>query len=150
MKKIVTIIFITSSITSCSTSNPPLVQKLSQDIQEVTTFTAVSAISRSTLTAPKNSQSIVTIGVFKVDDNIYNGMDKLLIPRGAIITGLYTNDGLRCEIHWVAIYSNLNQYKNQIGSLKISQLTSQSNCRPEYGVKSGERVTISFTADIND
>jgi hypothetical protein len=44
-----------------------------------------------------------------------------------IIMGLYTNDGLRREINWGAIY-----------------------CRPEYGVKSGERVTISFTADIND
>lgn len=136
---------------ACSTQRVPTTLKLSQDIQEVASNAVLSVISQNDLAVPTHSQNILTLGTFKTNDNTYDiDGNKVLIPRDAIIAGLYSNDGVNCTIEWRAIYTNLAEYNDQNGSLSLSSITTESLCDPLRGVKKGDRATIDFVPPINE
>ncbi len=138
-------------LAACSSDNVPTPKKLSQDVQSIPPFTTISVKAQETLGVPHNAETIMKIGTFKAIDNVYdpNG-NNILIPRDAIITGVYTNDGVSCTIKWKAVYATEDEYSAKRGTLALGQVTSPSNCRALKGIKKGERAVISFKSDIAD
>lgn len=152
MKKITLAGLLTIALAACSTTaNTPTGLKLSQNIQSVASNSVMSVISRSDFAVPKHAQNVVQLGTFKAMDNVYapDG-NKVLIPRDAIVSGLYSNDGVNCMIEWKAVYTNLTEYENKNGSLTLRELTTESRCDPQYEIKTGDRVTISFRPAIGE
>ena len=111
----------------------------------------MSVISQSNFAVPRHAQNIVQLGTFKAIDNVYaSDGNKVLIPRDAIVSGLYSNDGVNCMIEWKAVYTNLTEYENKNGSLILRELTTESRCDPQYEIKTGDRVTISFRPSLGE
>lgn len=152
MKKITLAGLITMGLAACSTTtNTPTGLKLSQNIQSVSSTSIMSVISQSNFAVPKHAQNVVQLGTFKANDNVYDqDGNKVLIPRDAIISGLYSNDGVNCMIEWKAVYTNITEYNNKNGSPILRELTTESRCDPQYEIKSGDRVTISFRPAIGE
>ena len=138
------------SLAACSNESLPTPNKLSQNVQAIPPHTVISAISKTSFAIPKNSQSIVKMGKFKVVDNVYDPIGhQVLIPRGAIIDGLYSNDGTTCEISWKTVYSSSDDFDDNQGSIALGRVTNASVCNPQRGVKSGERVTLTFRPELD-
>ena len=109
MKRITLAGLLTIALAACSTTtNTPTGLKLSQNIQSVASNSVMSVISQSNFAVPKHAQNIVQLGTFKASDNVYaTDGNKVLIPRDAIISGLYSNDGVNCMIEWKAVYGSV-------------------------------------------
>lgn len=152
MKKFVVVSLLTGVLVACSTTtSTPTGVKLSQDIQSVASNSIISVISQSDFAVPKHAQNIIQLGTFKANDNVYDqDGNKVLIPRDAIISGLYSNDGVDCMIEWKAVYANLTEYHNKNGSPTLRELTTESRCDPQHEIKKGDRVTISFRPAISE
>lgn len=152
MKKFALISLLTVALAACGTTyNAPTGTKLSGNIEAVAAYTIVSVISQNDFTIPKQSQNIIQLGTFKVNDNVYDlHGNKVLIPRDAIISGLYSNDGVSCMVEWKAVYIDLDEYNRENGSLTLRDLTIASVCDPLRGIKKGDRVTLSFRPSIRE
>lgn len=145
MKKI-SLLLLIASLTACSIPNDPTTQEISADIDSIPANTIISVISVHKLAVPKNSSETITkLALFKTVDNTYSkdGVN-VLIPRHAIIDGLYSNNGVNCTIKWKSVHFNHQKYKGQEGSLSLVSATQESVCNPKVGVKSGSRSLITF------
>ena len=152
MKKFVVVSLLAGVLAACSTTaSAPTGLKLSQNIQTVASNSIISVISQSDFAVPKHAQNIMQLGTFKTNDNVYDpDGNKILIPRDAIISGLYSNDGVNCMIEWKGVYANLTEYRNKNGSPILRELTTESLCDPQHEIKKGDRVTISFRPAISE
>jgi hypothetical protein len=143
MKNILVTSLAIISLAACSSNNVPTPQKLSQDISQLPNTQVFSVVAKKNFRVPKNAQIIEEAGEFKTIDNIYDADgEKILIPRGAIVSGTYTNDGVNCKIVWKSIYVNDEEYDENRGSFILGEITEPSTCDPTRGIKSGGRVTI--------
>ncbi len=123
MKHLSIISLLIISLVGCSSNNTPTPQKLSQDVRSISNNTSISVTSQQSYSVPKDAQIIEETGLYRVIDNIYDSDGyNVLIPRGALISGLYTNDGLQCQIIWKSIYVNKDEYENNRGTLALVQL----------------------------
>ncbi len=119
--------------------------RLSQNIDHIPADTVIVATSEASYRVAKGTQIIEKSGIYKTSDNIYDeDGEKILIPRHAIISGIYSNDGIHCKITWKSIYRDMDSYYNKQGSFSLARRTHPSYCDAERGVKSGDKVTIKF------
>jgi hypothetical protein len=136
------------SLSACSSYNTPTPYKLSRDVEKVPPSTVISVTSVDSYQIPQGSQIIERSGLYKAVDNVYDAQGyKVLIPRDSIITGTYKNDGVSCSVTWGAVYINREEYNQDRGSFSLSKVTQPSICDPIKGVKSGNRLTITFNKD---
>ncbi len=147
MKKLLLLGLTIAGLAACGTEHTPTPQKLGQDVQTLAPATVISVLAEEDLPVPKNAQIIEQMSEFKTVDNTYDELgNKVLIPRDAIISGSYTNDGVNCKIIWKSVYANEDEYQASRGSFALGQNTSASLCDPLRGIKSGDRITIRFNS----
>ena len=145
MKKLLILSLCLAGLAACSSDHTPTPQKLSQDVQTLPPATVISVSSEETFQIPKNAQIIEETGKFKTIDNTYDELgNKVLIPRDAIVSATYTNDGVNCKVVWKSIYANKAEHANKRGSFTLGETTVPSICDPIRGIKSGDRLTIQF------
>lgn len=152
MRNMILLSSLIAGISACSSDNAPTPSKVAQNVQTLAPGTVISAIAKQTHKVPQGAQVIEDTGVYVTTDNTYDrdGYD-ILVPKGALIKGTYTNDGTSCKVTWKAIYINEDEYENDRGSLILGKTTKPSLCKPEKGIKSGNRVTIRFgNTDLAD
>jgi hypothetical protein len=152
MKKICSSLLLMAGLAACSATSPhtPTPNKLALDIQSIPPQTALSVRAKASLDAPKNAQSIVKMATFVADDNLYDQAgNRLIIPRGAIIVGLYSNDGMECSIDWKAVYASQKDLEAGQGTLTLNQVTSKNKCDPVNGIKVGDRIALTFTSSLD-
>lgn len=148
MKRLSLVGLLALSLIGCSSSNTPTPQKLSQDMKSISTNTAISVVSQQTYSVPRDAQIIEETGLYRVIDNIYDTDGyNVLIPRGALVSGMYANDGLQCHISWKSIYVNKDEYENNRGTFTLGSITAPSTCAPTRGIKKGDRIIIKFTGN---
>ncbi len=151
MKKFSWLGFLVSALSACSSSGMLTPTKLAHNIAEVPQSAVISVVAINDFPIAHNAQSIVKLGKFKSLDNVYDSEgNKILIPRDAIVTGLYTNDGVTCDIAWKAVYLNEAEFKSERGALVLDTVAAKSICDPLHGVSSGERVTLRFQKEFNE
>jgi hypothetical protein len=145
MKKLLLILSVIGLV-ACSSDQTPTPQKLSQDVQSLPPETVISVSAENSFPTPKNAQVIQQLGSFRTIDNVYDKAgNRVLIPRNAIISGTYTNDGVSCQIAWKSVYANKEEYEEKRGSFVVGDTSVPSVCNPVRGIKAGDRLTISFT-----
>jgi hypothetical protein len=146
MFKLLALGAIATTLAACSTSSSARqAENLANNVQAVEQNRILSVIAEKDLAVPHGAQNLVSFAKFHAQDNLYdrNGT-KLLIPRNAIVTGVYTNDGINCAIEWKAVYANEADYRKTYGALTLEKEAIPSRCDPMHGVKEGERATITF------
>ncbi|MDQ5921616.1 MAG: hypothetical protein QG673_1675 [Pseudomonadota bacterium] len=145
MKNLPIISLLIIGLASCGTDNTPTPQRMTQNVQSIPGNTVISVVSQDKYDAPHGAEIIEKKGSYRVIDNIYDTDGyQVLIPRNALISGIYTNDGVNCQIHWKAIYANEKEYEENRGSFVLDQTTSPSICVPTRGIKKGDRLVIRF------
>ena len=147
MKKLLALIFAVSTLmVACKTPNDIPAPQLEENLKQVPSGTVFGTIAEDDLESPKRyGKGVITLAKFNVIEEVYDETgSKILIPRGAIVTGLYQNDGSRCLIKWKAIYANEEAYENEEPAFQISNKARNSICKSAYGIKQGSKVTIKF------
>jgi hypothetical protein len=145
--KLLALILATSSlIIGCENMSSISPKQLDENIQEVPSGTVFGTTSDETLPSPKRyGEGVIKLAKFTSQEEVYNDSgSKILIPIGAVVTGLYENDGSRCRIKWKAIYANEGAYEDEKPSFEISDKVRDSICRSAYGIKQDSKVTIKF------
>ena len=149
MKKLLILNLCLAGLVACSSEHVPTPQKLSQEVETLPPATVISVFAEDNFHVPKNAQIIEQTGRFKTVDNTYDELgNKVLIPRDAVISGTYTNDGVSCKVVWKSIYANKTEHAQKRGSFALGEATMASRCDPLRGIKSGDRLTIKFDHDF--
>jgi len=132
-------------VLSCSNETLPTPNKLSQNLGVIPSNTVISVIAKDNHNVPKSDGVIEEPKIYAVLDNIYDedGVE-VLIPKGAIVTGIYSNDGVTCKVSWQALYANKKAYSQKQGTLNFRNVTQPSFCNPQRGIKANNRLTIRF------
>lgn len=151
MKKLLLISSLMLGLGACSSNQVPNSKQLSYDVQTLPASTVISVLAEHDFKIPKNGQIVEQTGTFKTLDNTYDELgNKVLIPRDAIISGTYTNDGIHCSVAWKSIYANKDAFKEKHGSFAIAETSAPSICDPVLGVKTGNRLTVWFKNGVKD
>jgi hypothetical protein len=151
MKNLLKITILAAALSACSSDNIPTPQKLGHDIQTLPPATGIAAVSMEKLAAPRDAQIIEKQTTFKVLDNIYSETEnRVIVRRGAIISGTYTNDGTECKIVWNSIYVNKSEYKDKKGTPSLGSIAEPTQCDPVKGVKKGQRAMIRVNNEFLD
>ena len=133
-----------ASIIGCS-SNSSNYYKASNNVLEIPSSTIISARSMKDFPMPENNQAVIELEGFKIRDDIYDASgERVIIPKHAIISGLYTNDGQYCEISWKSVYMNESNFKAKKAPISLQNLTEKSTCEPTVGIKKGNVINIKF------
>lgn len=135
------------SITGCGTPDgTPGPQKLNRNILAVPSSTTLGVTSLTSYSLPEDGQIVEQSGLFKSIDDVYDGADnRILIPSGATINGIYMNDGTNCKILWKSVYAYNDVTGDEINAVPLSLVTKPTLCNPHKVIKLGERITINFT-----
>ncbi len=151
MKNLLKITILTAALSACSSDNIPTPQKLGHDIQTLPPATGIAAVSGENLRAPKDAQIIEKQTAFKVLDNVYSETgNRVVIRRGAIVSGTYSNDGSECKIIWNSIYVNKSEYEDKKGTPSLGSIATPFLCDPVKGIKKGQRVMIRVNNEFLD
>ncbi|MFN8769682.1 MAG: hypothetical protein ACK5Z5_00080 [Neisseriaceae bacterium] len=145
MKRLIIVNFLSIILMMACTTNgqTPTPQKLSQDIQSLPSNTIISVISLETYAAPKGAEIIEKAGLYETVDNIYDARGyNVVIPRNALVRGIYTNDGKQCTVTWKAIYLDKQHYNKNMGSFEVGKQSVPTICDPIRGVFKGQRLLL--------
>ena len=134
-----------TGLVACSTGTPSP-ERLTQHVQSIPSSTALAVVSEDSYPNVVDQQAIMQGGSFKTVDSVYDeASGKELIPSGATLRGIYSNDGVTCNITWDAVYANNDENENAMNAVNISQITTPTLCNPGKGIKKGDRLLINFT-----
>ena len=136
------------SLVSCATSSSQLTTaQISSNMSLVPNNTRVVLMSLEELKPPvsQTQTTVSAMGTFRVLNDVYDeNASQILIPMGAIFTGLYANNSSTCRIAWKAVYANNNDYKQQLPSFALDNTLADSTCDTSTGVKEGNRFMVMF------
>ena len=137
-------------LAACSSDSTPDVQRLTQNVLTVSSTAVLSVISEDSYLIPDNEQPIVQAGRYKVVGDIYDESDnRILIPSGAILSGVYSNDGDTCFVTWKSVYANNDDIEDTYNAVSLSKVTRPTKCNPARGVRDGDRLKVSFTDETD-
>ena len=147
MKKILLLVALATSLAACSSDNVSHAQHLATNkLQTIPDQSQVEILALTSFAAPTNGGTIVKSGPFQTEDKVYqsNG-HTIIIPRRAVLEGLYTNDGTTCNVVWKKVYPDIVEYKKQRSSLDVENVSSAiTKCDPARGIKSDDRLIVNF------
>lgn len=145
MKKQVLIACMFAGIIGCSSNSSPNYYKASNNVLEIPSSTIISAHSMNNFPMPENNQAVVELEGFKIRDDIYDASgERVIIPKNAVISGLYNNNGQYCEISWKSVYMNEKNFKAKKAPISVLNLIEQSVCEPTVAIKKGNVINIKF------
>ncbi len=124
----------------------PTPNRIYQNISRVESGTVVPTVALVPMDIPNPTQpKVVNTGAFRVTQDIRDTPSgAVLIPQNALVKGVYSNDGITCQISWQAIYNDYNAMeKNQV-TLSIAELTQNTTCNPKLGIRPGQITNITF------
>lgn len=143
MKNLLKTAVVAAVLSACSSENVPTPQKLGQDLQTLTPSTQIAVAASEDFAVPTGAQVIQKQSVFKVLDNVYSKQsNRIIVPKGALITGLYSNSGTTCKIAWQSMYVNEDDYKNNMGTPQLQSIVQETRCDPVKGIKEDQRILI--------
>ncbi len=139
------IILLAVCIMACSNKGLPSYNKSSHSVLDLPAKTVISATSMDNLAVSDGSKAIVELGGFKTVDNTYDSFgEQVIIPRNAVISGLYVNDGASCSISWKYVYATEEDFEAKRALFSIQNRTDDSLCMPTLGINKNDRVTLQF------
>ncbi|HMT02814.1 MAG TPA: hypothetical protein PKD00_05815 [Burkholderiales bacterium] len=144
MKKKLLIACVVSGLIGCGSNSSPKYYD-NKNVLEMPKATTISTRSMKNFSMPDDNQAIEELGSFKVRDNIYNSSgEQVIIPKHAVISGLYSNDGRNCSISWKSVYANEKNFNAKKVSFSIQDLTEDTACTPDVAIKKGNVVNVQF------
>jgi hypothetical protein len=135
-----------TGLVACGSEETPAPQKLYSNVEAVPPSASLSVTSLNSYKAPDEGQIIEKSGLFTTNDDVYDtAHSKLLIPRGATISGMYMNDGTNCKILWKSVFARNDSSGSEENAVPLAQETLPTLCNPDKGIKSGSNLNINFT-----
>ena len=150
MRKILTVTgsLIILTLTACTTDNTPATRKLYRNIQSIPASTSLGVTARDDYNIPDYGQVTEQSGLFTTIDEVYDSADnRILIPSGATIGGIYINDGKTCKIIWKSVYANNDVSGQADNSIPLTEVTRPTLCNPNKGIKAGARLNVNFSSN---
>lgn len=147
MKKVLIIGLLLAGLVACGISNPPYTQRLSQNVRTVSAADILDVTAEDSYPVPMEFQPLVVEKArFKTIYDLYEeDEDKILIPSGIAVTGIYINDGMQCRIVWASVYAHNDKNEDSHNAVPIYHATVPTQCDPATGIQYGDRLTINFT-----
>ncbi|MCC2644855.1 MAG: hypothetical protein K0R49_1629 [Burkholderiales bacterium] len=142
MKTLVKLSVLVAALAACSSENLPTPQKLSVDVKALPPYAMIQAVAQEDLPAPKNAQIIEQQTTFKVDARVLGERNQVLIKKGAIVSGMYTNDGVTCKIVWKSLYTNKKEFDHNRGTFTLGEVAEPTSCNPVKGIEEGQIYVI--------
>ncbi len=150
MKHVKTLIItglLTAGLAACSSDQTPTPAKLYNNVGAVPPTTTMTVTSLSNFKHPHEGQIVEKPGLFTTNDEVFDSShNKLLIPRGATVSGIYMNDGTSCKILWKSVFANSDSNGNEENAVPINQETLPTLCNPDKNIKRGDDIDINFTS----
>ena len=147
MQKLFCSIFVALTLASCATSSNLTTPQISNNMSLIPSNTRVVLMSLEELKPPVSQQqmTVIKIGTFRVLNDVYDdSASQILIPQGAIFSGLYTNNASTCRITWKAVYASTSDFEKQLPSYGLDSTLADSPCDVATGVKKGKRFMVMF------
>lgn len=114
-------------------------------------ITAVAVEDNHFFDKPQANQIYLHLLKFRVSAAVYDCFKfKEVIPKGAIVSGVYMNDGFRCTIEWQAVYANEAHFQAGYGSLMWGKLAEPIRCNPKAKFISGSKLFINLDQNLMD
>lgn len=147
MKKILLLAAMVAGLAACSSNSVPTPQHMAtNDLDDIPNQSQVELLALTSFETPKNGVTVVKSGPFQTQDKVYqsNG-HSIIIPRRAVLEGLYTNDGTTCTVVWKEVYPSIVEYRKQRNPLDVENVSSAiTKCDPKRGIKSNDRLIVNF------